>query len=633
MSGDVFGNGMLQSQAIRLIAAFDHRHIFVDPDPSPKASFQERARLSRLPSSSWAYYDITTAAPGAAVFSRNTKSVELSKQAADALGAQPGTLTPPQLVKMILQAPVDLLFFGGVGTFVRAKTESDLDVDDPGNDGVRIDADQLRARVVAEGANLALTQLARISYSRRGGRLNTDFVDNAAGVAMSDREVNLKILLQLAISAGRLAPTKRDGLLSDTRDAAAAAVLAQVDAGVVALDRGAATSGRDLPVYESLIEYLEADGAFEREGEWLPGAEELARRRQSGAGLTRPELAVITAYARSSLARSIESSPLPMTPEVANYARDYFPPAVLVGYSDLVTTHPLFAQLIASQLANDVIAQMGTVWAHELASELGLALWEAAGAFFAAGQALGASKVAQEVARTASSLPLDGELALRSVMASGLGRLARWHLRHPLDNFAVEHLAAYAELIERAGPPPLRELAELTGLGVPEDLAIRAVRQYILASLGEVTEVARSSGRSLQVSFDAWRRADAELSLGLLSATLDAWPSPNRWQRWQLHLLGDEVADIRAGVASQAMAAFASDGGDKAVEMWLQARRGPLERALSLVFRMERGETPSGGSSARPSGASPDIALATIAVRALRALLDRPNGGDAEGAK
>ena len=176
-SGDVFGNGMLQSQAIRLIAAFDHRHIFVDPDPSPKASFQERARLSRLPSSSWADYDLTTAAPGAAVFSRNTKSVELSKQAADALGAQPGTLTPPQLVKMILQAPVDLLFFGGVGTFVRAKTESDLDVDDPGNDGVRIDADQLRAlrgrrgsqpRAYAAGSDLLFAAGRKAEHRFRG---------------------------------------------------------------------------------------------------------------------------------------------------------------------------------------------------------------------------------------------------------------------------------------------------------------------------------------------------------------------------------------------------------------------------------------------------------------------------------
>jgi glutamate dehydrogenase len=625
MSGDVFGNAMLQSQAVRLIAAFDHRHIFVDPDPDPKASFEERARLSRLARSSWDDYDLTTAAPGAAVFSRQAKTVELSKEAAGALGVQPGTFSPPQLVKLVLQAPVDLLFFGGVGTFVRAKAESDVEVDDPTNDEVRVSAEQLRARVVVEGANLALTQPARVSYSRRGGRVNTDFVDNAGGVAMSDREVNLKILLQQAISAGRLSRAERAPLLLETRDAAAAAVLAQVDGGMVAIDRAAATSATDLPVYESLIDDLESSGALERTSEYLPGTEEMARRRQAGAGLTRPELAVITAYARSSLARSIDSSELVASAEVGRYASEYFPPAVLGRYSDLVPAHTLFGQLIASQLADEVIKQMGTVWAYELATELGSPLWEAGGAFFAAALVLRARDIAKEVDAAAASLPLDGELALRSVVASGLDRLARWYVRHrqPLAHLVLEDVAAYGELIDDAGPPPRRELAEMTGLGVPEDTAVRAVRLRTLASLGEVAETARTSGRPLEVSFDAWRRTDAEFALGPLSANLDGWPSPNRWQRWQLHLLGDEVAEIRAGAAIQALTEFPSDPGEEAVEKWLQRRRAPLDRARSLVFRLDRGETSSGVVSSGPSGASvPDIALATIAVRALRAVLD-----------
>lgn len=317
MSGDVFGNGMLQSRALLLVAAFDHRHIFIDPTPGPEQSFAERLRLSRLPGSTWADFDMTAASPGAAVFSRQAKEAVLSAEAAAALGIPVGPLTPPELVKACLRAPVDLIFFGGVGTFVKAPGESDVEVDDEDNDEVRVSADQLRARVVAEGANLALTQRARASYSRRGGRVNADFVDNAAGVAMSDREVNLKILLGVAISAGRLAAEARDEALFAAQDEAAAAVLATVEGSLVALDQAARSSPDALPAYEALMVALEHSGLLDREVEALPGPEELARRRDAGAGLSRPELAVVVSFARAALARSIEGSELTASPALA----------------------------------------------------------------------------------------------------------------------------------------------------------------------------------------------------------------------------------------------------------------------------------------------------------------------------
>ena len=311
MSGDVFGNGMLQSQSICLVAAFDHRHIFVDPSPDPDVSYGERLRLSQLEHSSWQDYDLKTASHGAAVYSRHAKKVELSPRACGALGVVgTGQMSPPELVKAVLEAQVDLIFFGGIGTFVKESAETDRDVDDRANDDVRVNADQLRAWVVAEGANLAMTQRARTSYSRRGGRVDTDFIDNAGGVAMSDREVNLKILLDLALGSGRLAPADRDEVLAGSADAVADAVLAQVEQSVVALDRAAVSSATDLPAFEALMEDLERAGLLDVEVEALPDAEELARRRPAGAGLSRPELAVLLAYARSELARSIDSSPL-----------------------------------------------------------------------------------------------------------------------------------------------------------------------------------------------------------------------------------------------------------------------------------------------------------------------------------
>ncbi|MST34072.1 NAD-glutamate dehydrogenase, partial [Acidimicrobiaceae bacterium USS-CC1] len=253
MSGDVFGNGMLQSQAIALVAAFDHRHVFLDPDPDPKASFAERQRLAALGRSSWDDYDRTAISEGGGVWSREAKTVPLSPQARRALGVTAAELSPPELISAILRAPVDLLWFGGIGTYIKASDEADSEVGDHANDAVRVTADQVRARVLAEGGNLGVTQRGRIRYSRRGGRINADFIDNAAGVATSDREVNLKILVDLAIAEGRLDPAERDAELQAAEPFVAEEVLRQVDHSVAALNRAVPASARELDAYEALL--------------------------------------------------------------------------------------------------------------------------------------------------------------------------------------------------------------------------------------------------------------------------------------------------------------------------------------------------------------------------------------------
>ncbi len=308
MSGDVFGNGMLQSRAIRLVAAFDHRHIFLDPDPDPEASFAERLRLASLPRSSWADYRPEVISEGGGVWPRQAKAVPLHPAARRVLGVDADSLNPVQLVSAILAAPVDLLWFGGIGTFVKAAEEPDSAVGDHANDSVRITADQLRVRVVAEGGNLGVTQEARIRYSRRGGRINTDFIDNAAGVATSDLEVNCKILLALAIDEGRLDAAARDGYLTRSEPEVASAVLRQVDHSVAALGRAVVASARDFDAYVALLTNLEDAGRFDRAVEGLPSDDELRVRREAGAGFIRPELAVLLAYAKSDLVAAIEAS-------------------------------------------------------------------------------------------------------------------------------------------------------------------------------------------------------------------------------------------------------------------------------------------------------------------------------------
>ncbi|HTT88176.1 MAG TPA: NAD-glutamate dehydrogenase domain-containing protein [Acidimicrobiales bacterium] len=643
MSGDVFGNGMLQSNSICLIAAFDHRHIFVDPAPDPAVSYEERRRLSLLESSSWQDYDLNAASRGAAVFSRHAKKVELSPQACGALGVVgPGTMSPPELVKAVLEAQVDLIFFGGIGTFVKAPGETDRDVDDRANDEVRVNADQVRARVVAEGANLAMTQAARTSYSRRGGRVDTDFIDNAGGVAMSDREVNLKILLGQALSAGRLSLPARDEVLASSAEVVADAVLAQVEQSVVALDRAAGSSAAELPAFEALMGDLAGEGLLDVEVEGLPDPEELARRKEAGAGLSRPELAVLLAYARSELARSVEASPLAGDEAVRSCGVGYFPPGPRQAFLDLIPEHPLFRQLVSSELANEMIVRMGAIWAHEVAAETGRQLWEAAAAYWAAREVLGAAPLFAEVDNVAWTISTEAEVALRDSLSAGLGRLARWYLarKGPLEPRAViaadrpfvAGLQAACSLDGQApggGPFDARPAAAaLTAMGVPDDVAARVAGLLRDAAVGELAEAARSSDHEVGPVSGAYAAVEEGLSLARLEEALTGRETSDRWERWELDLLADDLARARVVAVTRALQFRPDVGGVEAAREWLAMRPGPLAHASDLVDRLgpesahrETGPRWSGTRGTGAGGGSPDPPLPLLAL-ALRAVGD-----------
>ena len=322
MSGDVFGNGMLRSRHLKLVAAFDHRHVFLDPDPDPEAGYRERARLFALPASSWADYDATLLSTGGGVFPRTAKSVTLSAEARRVLAIDDGAggpsghgageeITPDEVVSAILRAPVDLLWNGGIGTFVKASTESHADVGDRANDSVRIDADQLRCTVVAEGGNLGLTQAARVEFALAGGHVFTDAIDNSAGVDCSDHEVNIKILLRQAIEAGRLADAARDTLLGEMTDEVAALVLADNEAQANALEIASVEAADLVGVHARQIERLERAGILDRALEGLPGAKTLQERLAGRRGLTAPELAVLLAFTKIDLQRQLVQSDVP----------------------------------------------------------------------------------------------------------------------------------------------------------------------------------------------------------------------------------------------------------------------------------------------------------------------------------
>jgi glutamate dehydrogenase len=354
MSGDVFGNGMLLSKHIRLLAAFDHRHVFIDPDPDAATSYVERERLFKLPRSSWADYDTTLISAGGGVWSRAEKSIPISPAARAVLGIEAERLAPNELLSAILKAPADLLYNGGIGTYVKAEDESHAEVGDRANDALRIDATQLRCKVLAEGGNLGCTQLGRIEAARRGVRLYTDAIDNSAGVDTSDHEVNIKILLGLAVSDGEMTEKQRNTLLPQMTDDVAALVLADNygQTQLLSVSRRQALTLLDRQM--RFMRFLEKAGRLDRQIEFLPPDDELIERAQQGEGLSSPELAVLLAYSKMWLSDELVASELPEDPWIAGLLPRYFPTLLRERFAGYIPRHPLKREIICTMVLNDM---------------------------------------------------------------------------------------------------------------------------------------------------------------------------------------------------------------------------------------------------------------------------------------
>ena len=593
MSGDVFGNGMLQSDQIRLVAAFDHRHVFLDPEPDPERSFEERRRLAGLPVSSWADYQGEAISPGGGVWPRDAKTIPLAPAVRRALGVEAESLSPPEVISAILAAPVDLLFFGGIGTFIKAPTESDSEVGDHANDSVRITSDRVRTRVIAEGANLGVTQQARIRYSRRGGRINTDFVDNAAGVATSDREVNLKILLALAIEERRLDPAQRDSYLHESTDEVTTEVLRQVDHNVAALERAVVQSAKEPDAFAALIDALEEAGTLNRQVESLPEPEELRVRREAGAGLIRPELAVLLAYARSNLVAEIERSIGPVLSKGHPYLEavlPYFPAAVRRDFEDLIPRHRLYPQLAATDVAGDVVDQLGIVWAHETAAEMGRRRDEVAAAFWAAREVIGAGSLWSELETLAASLTAEAEAALHSQISEAVIRLARSYLARPGVIEIGALITADRPVAEQIGASRSDDavkpfVEQLVDLGVEPDIA----RRYVLASgradVADVRPVMDATGRNAVEALECLdgvdRAAGTDGIVSAVSAALSVVPPPRRLTVWLGRSVLDDLADWRRNAATSVLRAGASPA--DALAAWEAANADALRSAAQML--------------------------------------------------
>ncbi|NJM33611.1 MAG: NAD-glutamate dehydrogenase [Rhodomicrobium sp.] len=430
MSGDVFGNGMLLSRKIRLLAAFDHRDIFIDPNPDPETSWQERKRMFDLPRSSWQDYNRELISAGGGIFSRSAKSIPLSEQMQALLGASVKSASPAEIMRMTLKAKADLLWFGGIGTYVRASGETDEAVNDRANDAIRIAAPEVKAKVIGEGANLGITQCARIEYAMRGGRINTDAIDNSAGVNSSDMEVNIKIAMATALRNERITMEERNRILADMTDDVAETVLRNNYLQTLAISLGERRGLADLGFQNRLMNALENIELLDRTIEQLPSDAEIAERRQKRQPLTRPELAVLLAYSKIALYAELIASPVLDDPYLSRVLADYFPAPMRERFREEIETHALRREIIATMLANGVINRGGSTFINRLKEETGREAEDIASAFAAA---IGAFRLVDLYA-TIDALDgkMDGQrqLSLYLMVQDILRRQTAWFLRH-----------------------------------------------------------------------------------------------------------------------------------------------------------------------------------------------------------
>lgn len=597
MSGDVFGNGMLLSRSIRLLAAYDHRHIFLDPNPDAEASFVERQRLFALPRSSWDDYDKALISKGGGVFARSLKAIPVSPEAQAALGITAASLSPSELITAILKSPVDLLWFGGIGTYVKAATESAAQVGDRANDAHRVNGSEVGAKVIGEGANLGLTQAGRLEFAAKGGRLNTDFIDNSAGVDCSDNEVNIKIALGAEVAAGRLTMEDRNVLLAAMTDDVAALVLRDNHLQTQALsiaERGGAAS---LPGHIRLIQTLEASAAqLNRAVEGLASDEVLVQRGRAGGSLERPELAVVMAYAKMAVYDALVVSPLVDDPLLVADLHLAFPKAMQERYAPAIDGHRLRRELIATKLANAVVNRGGLTLPFELAEEMGVGLDAVASAFVAA-RALfdfralwGAIEAAAVPGPVQLDLHVDAVAVLRTQMAdllrSGGGRT-------PSDIVArlrpgVDKLGDGVFDLLRPEPRALIEAARtrLTTLGAPPEVADRLLRINALDGAVGVGLLAADLGLDPAATAAAYTRLGEALGLDWAKGAAAALTPADPWERLLQAGLVRDFEHLRLDL----MRRVVPRGGDPlaSVEDWLASDpertlriAGPVARARS----------------------------------------------------
>jgi glutamate dehydrogenase len=639
MSGDVFGNGMLLSRHIRLVAAFDHRHIFLDPDPDPEASFAERARLFGLERSSWADYDTARISAGGGVYPRSAKTIPLSPAVRAVLGTEAPTLAPNELIRAILLAPVDLLYNGGIGTYVKATRETHAQVGDRASDGVRVNGADLRAKVVAEGGNLGLTQLGRIEYALKGGRVNTDAIDNSAGVDCSDHEVNIKILLGLIVAEGELTEKQRNALLAEMTDEVGELVLRDNYQQTQALSIAGRHSAERLDAEVRLMRSLEHAGRLNRVIEFLPTDEEIAERQSAHLGLTSPERAVLFAYSKMWLFDELLDSDLPEDPLVADFFRDYFPKPLQVRFAAASERHPLKREILATHVANVLVNRLGCAFVHRLQEETDAKASDIARATIVARDVFHVDALWRRIDALDNRIAGDVQARMFVEVARLVEHAALWFLRQmqaggvaregadaaaggpaagaPVAALvercreAVERLSSQLEqLLPAADREALSQRKQsLESAGVDGELATYVARGDISASLLDIADIAATTGEPLELVAGVYFALGTVLNYGFIAERANALPTPTHWDVLARAAALTEFARLKRTLTASALAHTnaQSKRPEAIAEAWQERRVVPLERYGRLLAEQRAG----GGAS---------LSMLLVLVREIAAL-------------
>ncbi len=623
MSGDVFGNGMLLSEQIKLVAAFNHMHIFVDPDPDLAKSFAERKRLFDMPRSSWADYDTKVLSKGGAIFDRKAKTLDPSAEVRKLLDLGTGKVTPADMMKAILKSDVELLWFGGIGTYIKSSAESNADAGDRANDAIRINGKDIRAKVIGEGANLGCTQRGRIDYAHAGGRLNTDAIDNAAGVNCSDHEVNIKILVGEVVAAGDMTEKQRNKLLVEMTDEVGDLVLRDNYLQSQAISNAFAGGGDALDAQVRLIRMLEREGRLNREIEYLPDDEELARRTAAHQGLTRPEISVLMPYAKLWLYDEVLKSDLPDDPILVEELVRYFPTAVRKKYSAAISNHRLKREIIATVGTNSLVNRVGGTFVHDMMEATGLSAVDVSRGYLITRALFGLRKLWAGIEALDKKFDARVQIAMFSHINRMVEDVTLWFLRNceELNVGAKIELfrPAVAKVIEAFDDIVPADAAFRTTLdqksqslidqGVPEDLARRVAAMQQMVAVCDIVRIAEATGRDVIDVGATYFAIGARFQLGLLRAAAESIEAETHWQKLARAAAIDDLFGHQRELTRVVLSSGTNGtvGGDL-VRKWVDDHQRGCARCDQLIDEL------------RAAGQI-DLSMITVANRQIRAMV------------
>jgi glutamate dehydrogenase len=634
MSGDVFGNGMLLSKHIRLLAAFDHRHIFLDPDPDAAASWAERRRMFELPRSSWDDYDKSLISEGGGVYSREHKAIPISDQVRAALGIQDNVteLAPPNVVRAILRAPVDLLFNGGIGTYIKAEAESDADVGDRAGDPLRINANRVRAKVIGEGGNLGVTARGRVEFDLCGGRINTDAMDNSAGVDCSDHEVNIKILIDALVTAGKVSPDERTQLLESMTDEVAALVLADNADQNDLIGTSRANAHSLLPVHAMHIKYLVSEHGLNRELEALPSQKEILRRAGAGLGLTSPELATLMAHVKLTLKGQLLKTDLPDQEVFAARLPRYFPSALRDRFGPEIRSHQLRREIVTTMLVNDLVDTAGISYDYRITTDVGVSSVDAVRAYAATDAIFGVEKLWRQIRAVGEQNKMPVAVSDRMVLATRrlIDRAGRWLLNYRPQPLAVgAEINRFAKKVEILTPRMSewlrgddkaiveKEAGEFVSRGASEDLGYMVATGLYRYSLLDIIDVADIDDR------DAAEVADTYFALmdrlgtdGLLTAVSEL-PRDDRWHSLARLAIRDDIyASLRSLCLDVLAVGEPNESAEEKIAEWEHISASRVERARRTLTEIY-------------DSGQKDLATLSVAARQIRRMTRTSGRGSA----